>query len=181
MEYLHYTAVPIERLVDGIKQPDHSIKSNGLWLSEGDDWLKWCESEGFYTCDLDNCYIYGASINKSSLIVISSLSDLDALHLKYQNKSSGYIDWKKVAEDYDGICFENYFSVKQESFMKSDFSKTWFLAIDVNSACIWNPTKVIECWSMIRKGVDNVSKIYKMKTDYIIRDALVSEITAGVV
>ena len=157
MEYLHYSDTPIITFIDGVKQ-ENLMKPTGLWLSEGSQWQDWCDSEGFATCNMNNCYIYSASINKDRLFVISSLDVLNTLHEKYEKKNkffaNGYIDWKEVANDYDGICFENYYEVKKDYFTNSsDFGKTWFLAVDVSGACIWNPSSVVSEWKMTREGV----------------------------
>jgi hypothetical protein len=164
MEYLHYTAFPINTFIDGVKQRNW-MKPSGLWLSEGSQWQDWCDAEGFATCNMNTCYIYSASICKDKLFVISSLDDLNTLHEKYEIKNKvhlhGGIDWKEVTKDYDGICFENYQEVKRDYFMNSNnFAQMWFLGVDISCACIWNPSSVITDWCINREGLPK-DKLYQ--------------------
>lgn len=143
MAYLHYTRNPITYLKDEIPQHKYAMKPIGLWLSQGEEWREWCEKEEFSTCNLDTCAIYSANIKKDTLAVIDSLYALNEFHKKYE-KGDSYIDWIAVAHDYDGICFENYYDVKRDYLYTSkSIYGIWILGIDVNSACIWNPSKVL--------------------------------------
>lgn len=163
MAYLHYTRTPITSFIDGVKQYKESFKPRGLWLSEGEDWLEWCDREGFSTCNMETCYIYAANIKKDTLITISTIDELEAFQAKYE--STYGIDWAKVACDYDGICFEKYYDLKREYMMRSQSVKgIWILGIDVNSVCLWNPSKVMRLWMEVRKGQEVFSYYHPTET-----------------
>jgi hypothetical protein len=144
------------------------MKPRGLWLSYDQEWKEWCDAEGFATCNMDTCYIYSANLQKDSLCIIDSLESLDAFQEKYQNKSS-YIDWHTVAQDYDGISFENYYDVKKAYLYTSkSIRDIWILGVDVNSVCIWNPSKVIKDWACERTGREHTIPL-QMTNDSSIR------------
>lgn len=152
MEYLHYSARPITLFIDNIPQRNDHFKPTGLWLSEGNAWKEWCEEEGFVTCNMNTCYIYKAKLNMSTIKCIATYDDFVKFEEIYQGKYG--INWSKVAKDYDGICFQNYYEVKSEYMSKSQSAKSiWILGIDVNSVCVWNPTHVITQWTVEREGV----------------------------
>jgi hypothetical protein len=159
MAYLHYTRNQITTFIENVTQYQYSMKPCGLWLSQGLDWKEWCEDEHFSTCNLDTCYIYSTNLKKDTLCIIDSFESLNAFQVKYQKEDS-HIDWQAVARDYDGICFENYHDVKRDYLYTSRSIKgIWILAIDVNSACIWNPSNVLQDWACERKGYDHMPKM----------------------
>lgn len=162
MAYLHYTRYEITKFIENVPQHKDAMKPRGLWLSEGLDWKEWCEEEQFSTCNLETCYIYSANLKKDTLCIIDSFESLNAFQEKYQKEDS-HIDWQTVACDYDGICFENYYDVKKDYLYTSKSIKgIWILGIDVNSACIWNPSNVIKDWTCERKSDISNSKLNRI-------------------
>jgi hypothetical protein len=155
MEYLHYTDKPLQ--LRDIILKEKMYKPNGLWLSQGNEWEEWCQDAGIQTCDMDNCYVYKIEFKKDSLYRISSVDELQCFSERYNKNNNNdphfLIPWKKVSEEYDGICFENYRDVKQNMFRDKLLrnANLWFLAVDVNSACIWNPTKVVTSITLVEK------------------------------
>jgi hypothetical protein len=145
MHYFHYTSRPIQGLRDTVNQDGEPMKPRGLWLSAGSAWADWCDTHGFSTCNMNNCYVYECTINKDSLCVIDSVEALTAFQTKYLG--SHHIRWDLVAADYDGIVFENYATVKAAMF-KHMYEYLWFFGIDVDSVCLWNPSRAIELWSL---------------------------------
>lgn len=151
--YYHYTDKKIETLYD-VEQNDEALtlKPKGLWLSRGTDWYDWCIENSFSTCRLDNCYIYEVDIDKKDIITISSITDLDKFNNEYSKKIGSFyrIDWKKVSEKYDGISFENYKETKEKVSVHEYMKNLWYLGIDVNSVCLWRPSKNIKEWKKVK-------------------------------
>jgi hypothetical protein len=143
MNFLHYTTNPISKLKSTSFTSSQFIgKPIGLWLSVGDDWLKWCENNGFYTFNKNNYHVYDFFIQDTSkLCVIYSRDALFDFVKKYEcefvDTATG-IDWKRVYTDYDGIAFYNYFNIKLSLPLKDIYRMTWFYGIDVSSVCVWN-------------------------------------------
>jgi hypothetical protein len=152
MSYLHYSDKKIDVFHD-VKQKNisPSMKPKGLWLSYGKEWYDWCIENEFSTCNMSKCFIYSANIDKTNLLVISSLEDLNTFCENYSIQLYGfyYIDWTKVSEKYDGICFENYHETKEKIGLSDTMKNCWYLGIDINSACIWNPKRVIKEWKLV--------------------------------
>ena len=135
-----------------VREQEEHYKPKGVWLSYENEWLDWCEREGFSTCNLSTCNIYRTKLKYDNLYVIKTLDDLITLNKKYPAEYS--IDWKKLSSDYEGIVFENYYSIKKELLPNFNFCQnnlTWFLGIDVNSACIWNPKNVVIEWNKVNR------------------------------
>lgn len=159
-KYLHYSRNPIDVFYDSeIKNQNYiSMKPRGLWLSQDEEWYNWCIKEQFSTCDIENCYIYNAKIDKKKLIIIASLQDLENFEFfyKFENKEkrnvfeSNKINWEKVYKKYDGIAFENYDQIKKQMLSNNIFKSIWFFGVDINSICIWRPKNVIKEWKLIR-------------------------------
>ena len=59
------------------------------------------------------------------------------------------INWKKVAQDYDGVIFDNYHNIKYSNQLMTP-KYTWYDTIDINSACIWRPNSVITSWEEVK-------------------------------
>ena len=155
-----------------IHQKYSSIKPFGLWLSKDTEWLEWMESEMPEWAESVK-YIYKISIKKNANILrISSFKDLVNLHNRYMNKYriesetfkdvlyepySYEIDWERVCSDYDGVVFTNYYKIleKVNKLSKNDkHYRTvfwWYKTLDVNSICIFRPSKTISKVELIEK------------------------------
>jgi hypothetical protein len=113
---LHYTAVPLEKILSRV-QPEHpSMKPNGLWLSvEGeDDWRSWCEAQKFRLYAL--ALAYEVQLHDAAAILtldteekVRSLADrfprdrdITFAHGLFQ------IDWPALAQVYQGIIIAPY-------------------------------------------------------------------------
>jgi len=159
MVWIHYSKSqkPIKKLLDDsecIHQHTH-WKPLGLWLSESTKWMSWMKSEmPEWVDDVKN--IYKVSIKrKSNILTISSLKEMEEFTEKYGVNS--YIDWKKVCKEYDGIIFKNYeknrteiFSIQDYEVLKKYIDKYyWYYAVDISSACIFRPSKVVSKFELI--------------------------------
>lgn len=177
MVWIHYSEETIEKLLDDdacIKQHFH-FKPFGLWLSKDSEWLEWMKSEMPEWIEEVN-YIYKISIKKNTnLLKISSFEDVVKLHNKYMVKANFvnppeiwneeifepylyFINWKKVCQDYDGIIFTNYQKIQEKIRKISKDNKqyrteyAWYHTLDINSACIFRPSKVISKFELIYKN-----------------------------
>ena len=53
------------------------------------------------------------------------------------------INWEKVCKDYDGIFFMNYRKILDDESVEYGDEFIWYNMLDVSSACIFRPSKVI--------------------------------------
>lgn len=108
-------------------------KPNGLWLSIDDEWLRFCESNGFSTFDTSSYYVYEFEIKDwSNIYIIDSVEN----PLLYKN----HVDWNDLSSRYDGIAFLEYNRVKRDL----TGGGLWFYGIDVSSICVWNTDILIQ-------------------------------------
>jgi hypothetical protein len=177
MVWIHYSKKSIEKLLDDdtcIYQ-QLEFKPEGLWLSKDSEWLEYAKIELPERFKNIN-YIYKISIKKNSnLLKISSFKDLEIFQDKYMIKtdwtsipnfwditkyeSSLYlINWIKVCQDYDGIIFTNYKKILEKIIEISKNNKhnmtkfLWYHSLDINSACIFRPSKIVSKFELIYKN-----------------------------
>lgn len=173
MVWIHYSNKSIEKLLDddNCSKQRPTSKPLGLWVSKNTEWLEWMESE-MPRWAKSVKYIYKISIKKNANILrISSFEDVLELHNKYMYRIKNnlkdtslfgpydyYIDWKKVCQDYDGIIFTNYQKIQEKIRKISKDNKqyrteyAWYHTLDINSACIFRPSKVISKFELIYKN-----------------------------
>ena len=114
-------------------------KPQGLWYGCGDSWIEWTKSEQPDWLEKSK-YLYEISTTPS-VLVIDTPEKFKAFEEKYvdngpnADKFSNWIDWARVAKDYDGIEICPY---RDEFRMESDWYYTW----DVASGCIWSPSGI---------------------------------------
>ena len=128
----------------GQREPRVFGKPEGLWVSvDGeDDWPTWCRGEEF--C-IDQLAVEHAVTlaSDANVLHLGIGHDLDAFHGLYAietdferhyragSRQSWPIDWRHVAEDYDGIIIAPY---RWSHRLKMD----WYYGWDAASGCIWN-------------------------------------------
>jgi len=123
------------------KQKEYHFKPNGLWYAFGDSWHDWCSMEQPEWCAGDNYEIIFPLMK--NLLRISTPHQLLKFTEEYKGSLPGYsdqfpndtsyINWQKVANNYDGIEINPYlFS------MRMDDRASWYYAWDVASGCVWN-------------------------------------------
>jgi hypothetical protein len=138
-EFYHWSRVPILNVkldYRTYKQNQYLIKPVGLWFSKNYEWIDWCESEGFGYSRESSC-AYQLEINFTNVLVINTIEKLSWLKSKYKIYKN--IDWNRVATDYDGIYFDNYYEIKSHLITNKLFNEyLWYFGIDVNSGCIFN-------------------------------------------
>jgi len=123
-------------LFDGFRNTsqinDPNIKPNGLWYSCGSEWDDWCESEMPDWIDRAP-HVYNLQINPSNMLIIRTGEELEAFNEEFGSGDIPLIDWKKVAEQYDGIEICPY---QWDYRLANNF--LWYYGWDVASGCIWN-------------------------------------------
>ena len=149
--FLHYTnaELKIENIIDKTNHQDNSkIKPVGLWVSYNDEWKKWCEKEGFSTCDMGNCNIYKLDLVEDAILKIDTLENFcktyEFSRTEMCHFNSIRINWVSLCRKYQGLIVLNYEKIKKELREKYSFEVAleefcWFFSLDVSSGCIWNP------------------------------------------
>ena len=147
MQLSHFTSEPIDAIVSKSQKEDEYFKPRGLWVSvDGpDDWLSWCRTEEYG--DIDNKIRYKVGLNGNCNVLILSTSDqIKDFNKKYSFTPPAfrdfpgrmrYINWEKVANDYQGLIIAPYC---WELRLDSDMS--WYYGWDCASGCIWDGTAV---------------------------------------
>jgi len=134
---LHYSKKPIEALFDRPQIERNPTKPTGLWYSPSgpDDWKSWCEAEGF---DGLGPFQYALTIDPACTIIklrtpddIFCFNDQYSIELPYGIME---IDWKRVADDYDGIEIAPY-----QWKCRLDTRVFWYYGWDCASGCLWRP------------------------------------------
>lgn len=131
---------------------DISHKPKGIWYGFNMNWLRWMYSnmpEWVKKYD----YFLEIDVSSANIIKIETKEQLADFDNKYQNtdrdsydRDLSYtysrlsIDWKKVAQDYDGIEMPNYKALVKRV---GDYTGYWYDSWDIDSGCIWN-TKAIK-------------------------------------
>lgn len=134
--YAHRGPVgPIESREQGA--PD--AKPRGLWVSvegNGDGWREWCEAEDFRT---DWTHAYDVTLTEgANILLLSTPYDLDDFTEDFERvrddarpwRHGLHIDWRRVAEEYDGIIITPYQWRRRMELM-------WYYGWDCASGCIW--------------------------------------------
>lgn len=147
LEYIHYSKEPF-RLKKRKYQQKSDYKPTGLWFSvEGysDDqtWETWCRSEDFAIENLahkthiaivpDAKILVLDSVEKTALFGHQYLCGDNPLSQAMGRRFTIWIDWQRVASDYDGIVIAPYF---WELRHDNDFE--WYYPWDCASGCVWN-------------------------------------------
>ncbi|QDM58016.1 hypothetical protein SEA_DALLAS_199 [Mycobacterium phage Dallas] len=128
-----YAAAPItlDRSRIYTQAVDH--KPEGLWVSVAgeDDWPTWCRGEEFSFDNLTVCHRV-TLVPGANILHLKSPMDIDAFHYLYANRGIlDWIDWGKVAADYDGIIIAPYQWSRR-------MDPHWYYTWDCASGCIWN-------------------------------------------
>lgn len=125
---IHMSKQPIESLRKAVVKQTPEFKPRGLWYACGDEWLEWVRTE-MPTWMSKNFYEVVLS-PEANILFIKDSFDMSKFEKKY-NARINFIDWPKVAQDYDGIeiCPYNW---------GERMNRMWYYGWDVASGCIWN-------------------------------------------
>lgn len=146
MKLIHYTKQPLYKVVT-VKQPDYSMKPQGLWVSvEGpDDWKAFCQTTTIFDDSFEHTYEVKLK-DDANILRLSSPEDIDAFEAEWIKPDPDYqkaglgrghqIDWQGVAAKYQGIIITPYIWPRRFS------AGVWYYGWDCASGCIWNAAAI---------------------------------------
>lgn len=114
-----------------------TMKPFGFWYGFGSEWIDWTRSE---MPEWVGKYIYSVDIGNTNVLQIKTHMELMMFNREYQSNLSDtghrrlegeVIDWKKVADKYDGIEINPY-------QFEARYQYLWYYGWDIASGCIWN-------------------------------------------
>lgn len=120
---------------------DSTFKPKGFWYSVDGGWEEWCKSEMPHW--IEGLPAFRVTLGDERLIEIRSVLDIDLFHMKYRVTDGDrwqreYINWAKVAQDFDGIEIAPY----QWNRRLEGPPHHWYYSWDCASGCIWRPNGV---------------------------------------
>ena len=121
-----------------------NMKPDGIWFGIGDSWIDWLV---YNMPQWAQPSILKVEVSFPKMFHIRKDSDLDVFSEKYTYKieypkyNMWQGDWKKLAEDYDGIIHWKYPSAGGGGIMSNNPRGIWY-GWDVRSGCIWNPAAI---------------------------------------
>jgi hypothetical protein len=139
----HYSATAATIEPYYIEQ-DVSSKPKGLWVSVDGayDWPWWCRDENFEIESLRHRYVVTLSLEPR--LAILGADDFAGFQATYgchdfrgAPYSFYYVDWPRVAEDYNGILIPTYLWE-----YRLDDCYPWYYTWDCASGCIWHPDAI---------------------------------------
>jgi len=156
MRLSHFSSVGIAPFIGRASQEERgrefAMKPVGLWVSCDDhemNWHDWCTSENFRIEQLVRS-IKVKLREDANVMLITTPEQLVAFTAKYgyvpdfyhninipppAPYMQTYIDWKHVAEDYQGIIIAPYqWACRMDIF--------WYYTWDCASGCIWDPAAI---------------------------------------
>ena len=159
----HISKIEIKELKNN-HYKQNFFKPRGFWYSIGPSWVQWKLSEGFNNKGIvkkGEEYYINKSLNmykvkfynnkytnvpdNEKVLLIDSYTKLMKFNKKYEYnaKNRKFINWKDVSNDYAGIEFRNFNKINKKLSNKQ-IKNTWYWTLDVDSGCIWKPSKVIK-------------------------------------
>jgi hypothetical protein len=142
MRLIHYTCDKIEleyRIYDQSKKKWQE-KPEGLWISVGEAWKKWCENERFYFENLS--YSYEVVLKQhNSVLHLKTPEEVFEFGKKYPLKTMSFdhendtdqLDWNKVKKEHSGIIISPY-----QWPCRLSLKSGWYYGWDCSSGCIWD-------------------------------------------
>lgn len=140
-----------ERICNWAAKQEIHFKPKGLWYSvDGNDdgWKDWCLNEQFRLEKLTP--VTTLEIDRRRMVIIRTGQEIEAFHQRFSavppwyGKSPEfllplhYIDWLRVASEYDGIEIAPYLW----SHRLDGPEHSWYYSWDCASGCIWRPAAV---------------------------------------
>jgi len=133
---LHYSNAPVKK-VNSFAQPEINDlrkhgKPRGLWVSCGQAWKNWCESEEWCISNLSHVHLVKLCAD-APIVLLTTQAQCLEFEQVYQGTRG--IQWQKVAEKYSGIILSPY-----QRHHWHDWYSTW----DCSSGCIWDAQAIEE-------------------------------------
>ena len=145
-ELIHFSEKPIASL-DSTRKYEQRVhfKPRGFWFSvegNGDGWMAWCTEERFNIEALQRKHRLTLR-DDARLIRLTSTTNIDVFHVRFNAAVYHriiYIDWTKVAAQYQGIIINPYIWQRR----LDTWSSGWYHSWDCASGCIWDLTAIKE-------------------------------------
>lgn len=140
MTLIHYAFEPVSLEPRSFEQ-SADMKPNGLWVSDGTEWLDWCRSEEFRTDK--PWYSHAVTVApEARILTLTSVEEILAFNRRFgvERGAPGmttYIAWDQVAAEHDGIVIAPY-----QWACRNGRGTFWYYGWDVASGCIWNTSVV---------------------------------------
>lgn len=139
---VHYSdqVLALEDLVTRRQPESGDDKPRGLWVScEGErDWVSYCMSDNPGRLSAVKHHV----VIRGNILKLKSADDLDSFTEEFKvpyrdMKKINFIDWKAVAEVYQGIIITPYIYDRRHHDLVG-----WYYSWDCASGCIWDPKAV---------------------------------------
>lgn len=124
-----------------------NFKPRGFWMGVIDSDYRWDEWSRDNTFSLENLAIrHEIEVSDDwDILHLSNAKELTEFHDEYSvpfypGTTVRYPDWRRVADDYDGLLVSPYnrnIAYYPEN-LTSGIDLMWYTTFDVASACIWN-------------------------------------------
>ena len=145
MKRIHVSRKPIDYLYNTTHLLKNAIKPVGLWYSFENEWLNFCklaDCPGYAPLYQKEVFTYELNISNCNILKLQTAKDIEKfadLYLidVYPNFPNEVIDWKSLAEYYDGIEF----SSPDGHYIAYD--ELWYSNYSVVSGCVWDTSAVI--------------------------------------
>ena len=117
------------------------FKPKGFWYGIGDSWISWVKGN---MPEWEGNYLYEVKVNSDKILHMSTYEELAEFTTKFgcsivpstlPTERLVYIDWRPIAERWDGIEISPYIWDARHDFI-------WYYGWDCASGCIWNTEKI---------------------------------------
>lgn len=139
MKRTHISKAALKKIRREMQPQTIDRKPLGFWYGIDGDWERWCRAEQWGLAS--KSFEYEVALGKERILLLSSVAELDDFHANYAaNPYKGlayleYIDWRRVAKEYDGIEITPY----QWDRRLDGKAHNWYYGWDCASGCIWQP------------------------------------------
>lgn len=127
------------------KEQTPNFKPMGLWVSDDDHfgWADWCRAEDFNLKPLK----HRVEVDLTRILLLRRKEEVLGLARRYkalpfsEDSLFEYVNWKLVAEDYDGVIITPY---SKKWLWDSSIWAIWVDGWDCAGGCIWRKRAVKE-------------------------------------
>ena len=130
----HLSRHPATLQVVEVEQPVRAYdKPLGFWWEVDGDWRRWCAEESYIT----HGYLFAVDLGRTEVLRVCDASGLDSFAEAYRDPVSNWIEWHRVARDWDGVEIAPYLRERRMAGHAS-----WYYTWDCASGVVWRPRGV---------------------------------------
>lgn len=130
---IHMSHGPITLKNVSPQQEDGWYKPYGLWYGFGNSWINWVRDN---VPDWEGTHIYEVIFpNTKNIKKVSNTQDAAEFTKEFQVGEHPFLNWQKVAQNYEGIEMNPYHSNLRWEY-------PWYFSLEVASGCVWNFSRV---------------------------------------